>query len=68
MKNRFLIMFALTALLIVVVLLAACAGTAEPTPTPLAKLGIKAGLADVIGSTQTTQGQLQLNLDDLAAP
>lgn len=34
----------------------------------LAKLGIKAGLSDVVGSTQEIEGQLQLNLDDLAAP
>ncbi|GAB4540947.1 MAG: hypothetical protein Kow0063_31310 [Anaerolineae bacterium] len=34
----------------------------------LAKLGIRAGLADVIGSTQEIEGQLQLNLDDLSSP
>jgi len=34
----------------------------------LSKLGIKAGLVDVIGSTQAIEGQLELNLDDLAAP
>lgn len=33
----------------------------------LAKLGIDAGLSDVVGSTQAIEGQLQLNLDDLAA-
>ncbi len=34
----------------------------------LAKLGIPAGLVDVVGSTQEIEGQLQLNLDDLSAP
>lgn len=34
----------------------------------LAKLGIQAGLADVVGSTQEIEGQLQLNLDDLSSP
>lgn len=34
----------------------------------LAKLGIPAGLVDVVGSTQEIEGQLQLNLDDLTAP
>ena len=34
----------------------------------LDKLGIAAGLADVIGSTQEIEGQIQLNLDDLSAP
>ncbi len=34
----------------------------------LSKLGIKAGLADVVGSTQAVEGQLALNLDDLSAP
>ena len=34
----------------------------------LAKLGIAAGLADVIGSTQEIEGRLTLNLDDLSAP
>lgn len=34
----------------------------------LAKLGIQAGLADVIGSTQEVEGELQLNLDDLSSP
>lgn len=33
----------------------------------LSKLGIKAGLADVVGSTQKIQGQLTLNFDDLAS-
>ena len=33
----------------------------------LAKLGIPAGLVDVVGSTQEIEGQLQLNLDDLSA-
>lgn len=33
----------------------------------LSKLGIKAGKVDVIGSTQAIEGQLQLNLADLAA-
>ena len=33
----------------------------------LAKLGINAGLSDVVGSTQAIEGQLQLNLDDLTA-
>lgn len=33
----------------------------------LAKLGIPAGLADVVGSTQEIEGRLQLNLDDLSA-
>jgi polyisoprenoid-binding protein YceI len=33
----------------------------------LAKYGIAAGEADVVGSTQEIAGQLQLNLDDLAA-
>jgi len=33
----------------------------------LAKLGIPAGLADVIGSTQEIEGRLHLNLDDLSA-
>jgi polyisoprenoid-binding protein YceI len=34
----------------------------------LAKLGIPAGLAKVVGSTQAIEGRLQLNLDDLSAP
>ncbi len=34
----------------------------------LDKLGIAAGLVDVIGSTQEIEGQLQLNLGDLNAP
>jgi len=34
----------------------------------LAKLGIKAGNADVVGSTQNIEGQLQINLADLSAP
>lgn len=34
----------------------------------LAKLGIAAGLADVVGSTQEIEGRLTLNLDDLNAP
>lgn len=34
----------------------------------LAKLGIEAGEADVIGSTQEIEGQLQFNLADLSAP
>ena len=34
----------------------------------LAKFGIQAGLADVVGSTQEIEGELQLNLDDLASP
>lgn len=34
----------------------------------LAKLGIAAGLADVVGSTQEIEGRLTLNLDDLSAP
>lgn len=34
----------------------------------LSKLGIKAGLTDVVGSTQAVEGQLELNLDDLSAP
>lgn len=34
----------------------------------LEKLGIAAGLADVVGSTQEIEGQIQLNLDDLTAP
>jgi len=34
----------------------------------LSKLGIAAGLADVIGSTQEIEGRLTLNLDDLSAP
>lgn len=34
----------------------------------LAKLGIAAGLVDVIGSTQEIEGRLTLNLDDLSAP
>jgi len=34
----------------------------------LDKLGIAAGLGDVVGSTQEIEGQLQLNLDDLSAP
>ncbi|MBK8797930.1 MAG: YceI family protein [Anaerolineales bacterium] len=34
----------------------------------LDKLGIAAGVADVVGSTQEIEGQLQLNLDDLSAP
>jgi len=34
----------------------------------LSKLGIEAGLVDVIGSTQAIEGQLALNLDDLSAP
>lgn len=34
----------------------------------LTKLGIAAGLADVIGSTQEIEGRLTLNLDDLSAP
>jgi polyisoprenoid-binding protein YceI len=33
----------------------------------LDKLGIAAGVKDVIGSTQEIEGQLQLNLDDLSA-
>ncbi|RIK44906.1 MAG: hypothetical protein DCC55_00810 [Chloroflexi bacterium] len=33
----------------------------------LAKYGIGAGEADVVGSTQEIEGQLQLNLDDLSA-
>ncbi len=33
----------------------------------LAKLGIPAGLVDVVGSTQEIEGRLQLNLDDLSA-
>lgn len=33
----------------------------------LAKLGIPAGLADVVGSTQEIEGRLQLNLDDLSS-
>ena len=33
----------------------------------LDKLGIAAGAADVVGSTQQIEGQLQLNLDDLSA-
>jgi polyisoprenoid-binding protein YceI len=33
----------------------------------LAKYGIAAGEADVVGSTQEIEGQLQLNLDDLSA-
>ncbi len=33
----------------------------------LAKLGIAAGDADVVGSTQAIEGQLQLNLSDLSA-
>ena len=33
----------------------------------LDKLGIAAGTADVVGSTQQIAGQLQLNLDDLSA-
>jgi polyisoprenoid-binding protein YceI len=33
----------------------------------LDKLGIAAGAADVVGSTQAIEGQLQLNLDDLGA-
>ncbi|MBW7881144.1 MAG: YceI family protein [Caldilineaceae bacterium] len=33
----------------------------------LSKLGIGAGPADVVGSTQAIEGQLQLNLDDLSA-
>jgi polyisoprenoid-binding protein YceI len=34
----------------------------------LSKYGIQAGLTDTIGSTQEIEGELQLNLDDLAAP
>ncbi|MBU6348916.1 MAG: YceI family protein [Chloroflexi bacterium] len=34
----------------------------------LDKLGIPAGLVDVVGKTQEIEGQLQLNLNDLAAP
>ena len=34
----------------------------------LDKLGIPAGLVDVVGKTQEIEGQLQLNLSDLAAP
>ncbi|HHY56437.1 MAG TPA: YceI family protein [Chloroflexi bacterium] len=34
----------------------------------LAKLGIAAGLVDVVGSTQEIEGRLTLNLDDLSAP
>ncbi|MFM7173805.1 MAG: YceI family protein [Caldilinea sp.] len=34
----------------------------------LDKLGIPAGLVDVVGKTQAIEGQLQLNLSDLAAP
>lgn len=34
----------------------------------LEKLGIPAGLADVVGSTQEIEGRFQLNLDDLTAP
>jgi polyisoprenoid-binding protein YceI len=34
----------------------------------LGKLGIQAGLVDVIGSTQQVEGELQLNLDDLSSP
>jgi polyisoprenoid-binding protein YceI len=34
----------------------------------LDKLGIEAGVADVVGSTQNIEGQLQLNLADLSAP
>jgi polyisoprenoid-binding protein YceI len=34
----------------------------------LAKYGIKAGLADVVGSTQEIEGQFQLDLDNLASP
>jgi polyisoprenoid-binding protein YceI len=34
----------------------------------LAKLGIEAGLVDVIGSTQEVEGELQLYLDDLSSP
>lgn len=34
----------------------------------LAKLGIQAGLVDVVGSTQEIEGQLQLDLDNLASP
>jgi polyisoprenoid-binding protein YceI len=34
----------------------------------LAKLGIEAGLTDTVGSTQEIEGELQLNLDDLASP
>ncbi|MFN8446535.1 MAG: YceI family protein [Caldilineaceae bacterium] len=33
----------------------------------LAKYGIKAGMGDVVGTTQEIEGQLQLNLDDLSA-
>jgi polyisoprenoid-binding protein YceI len=33
-----------------------------------AKLGIKAGLVDVIGSTQEIEGEFQINLDNLASP
>lgn len=32
-----------------------------------AKYGIKAGLGDVVGTTQEIEGQMQLNLDDLSA-
>jgi polyisoprenoid-binding protein YceI len=34
----------------------------------LSKLGIEAGLVDVIGSTQAIEGQLELNPDDLSVP
>lgn len=34
----------------------------------LAKLGIEAGEVDIVGSTQSIEGQLQLNLADLASP
>lgn len=37
-------------------------------PGALPKLGIEAGLADVVGSTQEFEGQLELNLGDLASP
>ena len=34
----------------------------------LAKYGIEVGTADVVGSTQQIEGQLQFDLDDLSAP
>ena len=34
----------------------------------LAKLGINAGKADVVGTTENVQGQIQFDLQDLAAP
>jgi polyisoprenoid-binding protein YceI len=33
-----------------------------------AKYGIKAGLVDVVGSTQEIEGEFQINLDNLASP